>query len=78
MSEVFSNERLIDYFCLFDINISEIIDISDHIYSNLENTCLTIHYTYKKILQLPSVNYKENYDLNLESIFPVSSFDLKL
>ncbi len=68
MSEVFSNERLIDYFTVFDIEINKIDQESlASITSNIENSSLTISYKHRCILQLPKVKYKVSLKINVIS-----------
>ncbi len=73
MSEIFSNERLIDYFVKFETVVTG-YNINDNIqnlnnldFNNLEESPLTVEYTFTQY-KLPKKDYKNNYDLDLGCI----------
>ena len=75
MAEILSTERLIDYFCMFDLKILKIDNAGNFTSSSNENLSLNISYSHRSILQIPTIKYKENYELELESVFQVSKYN---
>jgi hypothetical protein len=73
MSELFSNERLIDYFTMFDLDITRLADNFDlnKLNEENENFPLKIEYKHNVKKMYPKKLYKGKmiYELNLESIF---------
>jgi hypothetical protein len=91
MSELFSNERLVDYFTMFELEITKLTENVDmNILMNQLNSTneksdsipLKIDYKHKILKMYPKKLYKDKtmYELNLESIFkmlPVENVYLK-
>lgn len=79
MSQIFSNERLIDYFFIFDVDVKGIdtgenTEVLDKLGQTIEKTdqiSLKVNYSYQTLQMHPKTIYKENcmYEMNLESIF---------
>ena len=76
MTEIFCNERLIDYFAIFDIKINGIntnIEVNDqNEYQNkINDSEIKILYEYNISKMYPKKIYKEKnmYELNFDSIF---------
>jgi len=73
MKELFSTERLIDYFAIIDLEILK-IDMEKNTLmntSNQEETLLNVDYSHKSILQIPNINYEGSYELMMDSVFQV-------
>jgi len=74
MSEVFSNERLIDYFTIIDLEIIKIDNEKNYALNKSQNNdtnSINVDYNHKCILQIPKSNYLNIYDLVLENVFQV-------
>jgi len=79
MSDIFSERRLIDYFIMFDLNLSGFIPFntnSEGVTENNnnkqeENFPLSVSYVHHTIKRYPKDNYKDKhlYELNMESIY---------
>lgn len=76
MSELFSNERIIDYFITFECNAKKIM-LPDEVIEKLTQSksdserhlTIEIEYEYKKLISLPKKHYKDCYELSIESIW---------
>ncbi len=73
MSEIFSNQRLIDYFIRFETVVTG-YNIDDNIqnlnnldFNNLEESPLNVEYKLEQKYKLPKKDYK-NYNLDLGGI----------
>jgi hypothetical protein len=82
MSEIFSNERLVDYFTIFDLEIHKLneaiekitkkmISTNENSNSNQEFAPLSIQYKHRTLSMYPKKVYKDKnlYELNLASIY---------
>jgi hypothetical protein len=84
MSEIFSNERIVDYFTMFDVEIIKLNETlekiskkmtSDNAFNGnvpaLEYFPLSVQYKHRKLNMYPKKLYKDKnlYELNLVSIF---------
>jgi hypothetical protein len=84
MSEIFSNERLVDYFTIFDLEILKLNETLEKItkkmstenafngtVQGLEYFPLNVQYKHRTLSMYPKKVYKDKnlYELNLASIF---------
>lgn len=74
MAELFSNDRLIDYFSMFEMNIQSFLSGENDFlektdYTNSNNIAIKVQYKYNTLKRYPLKDYKDVYELNLESIF---------
>lgn len=73
MNELFSNERLIDYFVSFDTQVIKVENMEhvDKLSNNSEELGIRVQYKYEVLKMLPKKIYKDKdiYELDLESIF---------
>jgi hypothetical protein len=78
MSEIFSNERLIDYFLIFDVDIlslsindnAEVFDRLGQHGAIFDQLPLNVQYEYNTLKMYPKkIDDNQPYDLNLKSIY---------
>jgi hypothetical protein len=79
MSDIFSERRLIDYFIMFDLNLSGFIPMNNNTEGITENNNnkheenfpLSVTYLHHTIKRYPKDIYKDKhfYELNVESIY---------